>query len=155
MDDLKIYSSRRVLVAGLAVFVLAIAMLSLSSSAHAAKLPSLTFSPQNPTIGQRVTVKGKNFKKKRKYTIIINDVKYKTHKTSKTGRLKFSFKVPKNAYQTFFIAVKCAGQIGIAEIFVAEGKPKEETDLGIGYDPEVGAPPTDPEDPDYDPDWEF
>src|SRR6476659_8866409 len=85
----------------------AAALAILVSPAAAAPGP-LKFSPTKPAVGQRVTVKGKGFKKKAKYKVIVNDKIYKRHyKTSKHGRLKFSFRMPQiEAGSAIFVAAK-------------------------------------------------
>jgi hypothetical protein len=95
-----------------------------AGSAVAAPGP-LKFSPKKPAVGKKVTVTGKGFKKRAKYKVIVNDVTYKrSYRTSKHGKLKFSFRMPQIAAGTaIFVAAKLGSQFSLAEIFVGDGPP--------------------------------
>lgn len=108
-----------------APLLVAVAMLAIAISPVAAAPSALKFKPKNPIEGQKVTVTGKGYKKKSKYKIIVNDKIYKrSYKTSKHGKLKFSFKMPGiPTGQAIFVAVKQGKTTSIAEIFIGETPP--------------------------------
>ncbi len=108
----------------LALLIALVALPGFSTAASAAP-SALKFTPKNPTEGQKVTVTGKGYKKKAKYKIIVNDKTYKrSYKTSKHGKLKFSFKMPGvPSGQAVFIAVKQDKFTAIAEVFIGDTVP--------------------------------
>lgn len=110
----------------LAPALVVIAALLAVTAAPASAAPSaLKFTPKNPIEGQKVTVTGKGYKKKAKYKIIVNDKTYKrSYKTSKHGKLKFSFKMPGvPSGQAVFIAVRQGKFTAIAEVFIGDTVP--------------------------------
>jgi hypothetical protein len=113
---------------------------------------ALKFSPKKPAVGKRVIVKGSGFKKKAKYKVIVNDVIYKRHyKTSKKGKLKFSFRMPPTeSGGAIFVAAKVGSITRIAEIFVSDAPP-------VGKSPTIDCADS-PAAPNPDgtcPDWDF
>lgn len=104
------------------VLVIIAALIAMTSAQASAAPGALKFKPTNPIEGQKVTVTGKGYKKKTKYKIIVNDKIYKkSYKTSKHGKLKFSFKMPGiPTGQAIFIAVKQGKTTSIAEVFIGE-----------------------------------
>jgi len=130
----------------------AIAILAVTISPAAAAPGALKFSPKKPAVGQRVKVTGTGFKKKAKYKVIVNDKIYKRHyKTSKHGKLKFSFRMPQiPAGSAIFVAAKVGSVTRIAEIFVADAPP-------VGKSPTVdcASSPFPPEEDGTCPDWSF
>jgi hypothetical protein len=105
----------------LALLIALVAIAGFSTAASAAP-SALKFKPKNPTEGQKVTITGKGYKHRAKYKIIVNDKVYKrSYRTSKHGKLKFSFKMPGVAVgQAIFVGVKQGKTTSIAEIFIAE-----------------------------------
>lgn len=120
---------RRILIVVAALLVTGL----LAGSAQAAP-GALTWSPKKPTAGQRVTVTGKGFKHRAKYKITVNDVVYKRHyRTSKHGKLKFSFLMPQlEQGGAIFVGAKIGKVYRIAEIFIgaAPAKPVKTVDCG-------------------------
>ncbi|MGH2959938.1 MAG: hypothetical protein ACRDKE_10050 [Solirubrobacterales bacterium] len=135
----------------ISLFTAAAALAILVSPAAAAP-GALKFKPKTPAVGQRVTVTGKGFKKKAKYKVIVNDKIYKRHyKTSKHGKLKFSFRMPQiPAGSAIFVAAKVGSTTRVAEIFVADAPP-------VGTSPTVdcASSPFPPEPDGTCPDWSF
>jgi hypothetical protein len=119
------------------------AAVAITVSPVAAAPSALKFKPKNPTEGQKVTVTGKGYKKKAKYKIIVNDKIYKkSYKTSKHGKLKFTFKMPGiPSGQAIFVAVQQGKTTSIAEIFIGDtppdhaGSTKQACDDGSPYPP--------------------
>ncbi|MBJ7459889.1 MAG: hypothetical protein JHD02_11910 [Thermoleophilaceae bacterium] len=105
-----------------AILPIIAALFALTAAPALAAPGPLTFSPKKPAAGERVTVKGKGFKKRARYKIIVNDKTYKrSYKTSKHGRLKFSFRMPTIPNgQAIFVAAKVGKVTSIAEIFIAD-----------------------------------
>lgn len=108
----------------------ALACLALTASTSLAAPSALKWSPKKPAAGQKVTVSGKGFKKRAKYKITVNDVVYKRHyRTTRKGRLKFSFEMPQiPAGDAIFVGVKVGRVYRIAEIFIADKPPVDEPD---------------------------
>lgn len=99
-------------------------VLAAPTFAHAAP-GALTWKPKNPAAGQRVTVSGKGFKKRAKYKITVNDIVYKrSYKTSKHGKLKFSFLMPQiEPGNAIFVGAKIGKVYRIAEVFIGDKPP--------------------------------
>jgi hypothetical protein len=132
--------------------IAAVAFAAVLASPAAAAPGALKFSPKKPAVGQRVKVTGTGFKKKAKYKVIVNDKIYKrSYKTSKHGKLKFSFRMPPIAAgSAIFVAAKVGSTTRIAEIFVSDAPP-------VGKSPTVdcASSPFPPEDDGTCPDWSF
>jgi hypothetical protein len=109
----------------LAPTLAAAAMLAIVVSPASAAPGALKFSPTKPAVGKHVVVTGKGFKKRAKYKVIVNDVIFKRHyKTSKKGKLRFSFRMPAiESGSAIFVAAKVGSVTRIAEIFVSDAKP--------------------------------
>jgi len=107
------------------VLIVLAALVALTGAQASAAPSALKFKPKNPTEGQKVTVTGKGYKKRAKYKILVNGKTYKrSYKTSKHGKLKFSFKMPGvPSGQAIFIAVKQGKTTSIAEIFIGDTAP--------------------------------
>jgi hypothetical protein len=135
----------------LAPLLVLAATLAILASPAAAAPSALKFSPKKPAVGQRVHVSGTGYKKKAKYKVIVNDVIYKRHyKTSKHGKLKFSFRMPKiESGSAIFVGAKVGKVTSIAEIFVSDAPP-------VGSSPTIdcanspAAPEPDGTCPDFD-----
>jgi hypothetical protein len=104
------------------VLVIIAALVALTGAQASAAPSALKFKPKNPIEGQKVTVTATGYKKKAKYKIIVNDKTYKrSYKTSKHGKVKFSFKMPGIPVgQAIFIAIKQGKRTAIAEVFIGE-----------------------------------
>jgi hypothetical protein len=102
-----------------ALIILA-ALVALTGAQASAAPSALKFKPKNPIEGQKVTVTATGYKKKAKYKIIVNDKTYKrSYKTSKHGKVKFSFKMPGIPVgQAIFIAIQQGKRTAIAEVFI-------------------------------------
>lgn len=116
------------------VLATALALAIVPASAQAAA-GALKWSPKKPAAGQRVTVTGKGFKKRAKYKITVNDIVYKRHyRTSKHGKLKFSFLMPQiDQGGAIFVGAKVGKVHRIAEVFIGIAppiKPPKTTDCG-------------------------
>ena len=136
----------------LAPLLVTVAMLAILVSPAAAVPGALKFSPKKPAVGERVKVTGTGFKKKAKYKVIVNDKIYKRHyRTSKHGKLKFSFRMPKiENGSAIFAAAKVGSTTRVAEIFVSDAPP-------VGKSPTVDCADSKyPPEPDGTcPDWSF
>lgn len=121
---------------GFSLFSLALlAALALGASSAVAAPSALKWSPKKPAAGQRVTVTGTGFKKKAKYKITVDDVIYKRHyKTSKHGKVKFSFLMPQiELGNAIFVGAKIGKVYRIAEIFIGDKpavRPPKKKDCG-------------------------
>lgn len=104
------------------VLVVPAVLIALTGAQASAAPSALKFKPKNPTEGQKVTVTATGYKKKAKYKIIVNDKIYKrSYKTSKHGKVKFSFKMPGIPVgQAIFIAIQQGKRTAIAEVFIGE-----------------------------------
>ncbi|MFT4049666.1 MAG: hypothetical protein QM648_07480 [Solirubrobacterales bacterium] len=109
--------------------------LALAAASASAAPGALTWKPKKPAAGQRVTVSGKGFKKRAKYKITVNDIVYKrSYRTSKHGKVKFSFLMPEIAQgDAIFVGVKVGKVYRIAEVFISDKpaiKAPKKTDCG-------------------------
>lgn len=119
----------------ISLFVAFALVLALAATPASAAPGALTWSPKKPAAGQRVTVTGKGFKKRAKYKITVNDVIYKRHyRTSKHGKIKFSFLMPQiDQGGAIFVGAKIGKIYRIAEIFIGATpatKPPKKIDCG-------------------------
>ena len=107
------------------VLIIIAALVALTGAQASAAPSALKFKPKNPIEGQKVTVTATGYKKKAKYKIIVNDKTYKrSYKTSKHGKVKFSFLMPQiEQGGAIFVGVKVGRVYRIAEIFIADAPP--------------------------------
>lgn len=80
-----------------------------------------------------MTVTGTRFKKRARYKITVNDIVYKrSYRTSKHGKVKFSFLMPQiEQGGAIFVGVKIGKTYRIAEIFIGDepaAKPPKKTE---------------------------
>jgi hypothetical protein len=107
------------------VLLILAALFAINASPAIAAPGPLKFKPANPAAGERVTVTGKGYKHRAKYKIIVNDKTYKrSYRTSRHGKLRFSFRMPSIPNgQAIFVAAKVGKITSIAEIFIADAAP--------------------------------
>lgn len=132
-------------------------VLSFAFAQQAVAAPgALTWKPKKPAAGQKVTVTGKGFKKRAKYKITVNDVVYKrSYRTSRHGKLKFSFRMPQiEQGGAIFVGAKIGKTYRLAEIFISDlppvAPPQTKSCEGSAY-----APDADGKCPDFDLDNEI
>lgn len=101
----------------------AFSALTFSSPALAAHAPTITVSKHTATIGDRVTVRGKNFKPRKKYVLTVNNVKVASGKADKRGKLRVTLTVPQDATEALPINVTCGGASAATTVAVTNGAP--------------------------------
>jgi hypothetical protein len=131
------------------MIVASLMALAVSGSASAASTPTVTYSPTSPSIGDRVTVRGKNFKGRKKCSLKINGVRYASGRTSKKGRVQFAFTVPQDAWQELVVDLTCGGATASTTIVVVDGQQNfSGADSGGGWG--IGEDDGSGDDPEFD-----